>query len=217
MTTSASPAATISVTGLPTWLTFDGTDTISGTPTATGTTGMLIITASNGISTSSTQSFTINVTQPPGLPLAGNPYFEDFDSGLPTGWRTTGTVWGFDVPTTGTASQGPPSVVDGPVAATNPTGNYPDKMNASLITRHFDLTGVTDPVLKFAHWYNFEMSSSGSNRYDGGNIKISTDGQDNRLCPSGTKVRTKQANCAVDAVELISAEEFAKRKKRSSR
>ena len=48
-------------------------------------------------------------------------------------------------------------------------------------------------------------------------IKISTDGQDNRLCPSGTKVRTKQANCAVDAVELISAEEFAKRKKRSSR
>lgn len=48
-------------------------------------------------------------------------------------------------------------------------------------------------------------------------LKISTDGQDNRLCPSGTKVRTKQANCAVNAVEIISAEEFAKRKKLGSR
>lgn len=44
-------------------------------------------------------------------------------------------------------------------------------------------------------------------------LKIITEGQENRLCPSGTKVRTKQANCAVSAVEVISAEEFAKRKK----
>ncbi|PPJ42699.1 MULTISPECIES: hypothetical protein [unclassified Pseudoxanthomonas] len=48
-------------------------------------------------------------------------------------------------------------------------------------------------------------------------IKISTDGQENRLCPSGTKVITKEANCDVNAVELISAEEFAQRKKRASR
>jgi len=48
-------------------------------------------------------------------------------------------------------------------------------------------------------------------------LTISTDGQENRLCPSGTKVRTKEANCAVNAVEVISAEEFAKRKKRGSR
>ncbi|MFT3668332.1 MAG: hypothetical protein QM795_07070 [Pseudoxanthomonas sp.] len=48
-------------------------------------------------------------------------------------------------------------------------------------------------------------------------IKISTDGQDNRLCPSGTKVITKEANCEVNAVEVITAEEFAKRKKRGSR
>lgn len=48
-------------------------------------------------------------------------------------------------------------------------------------------------------------------------VKISTDGQENRLCPSGTKVRTKEANCAVNALEVISAEEFDKRKKRGSR
>ncbi len=176
VTTSGSPAPTLSVTGLPAWLTFDGTDTISGTPTAAGTTGTITVTATNGMSTQGKQTFSITVALPPGLPLAGSPYHEDFDNGLPTGWRTNGTVWGFGVPTTGTAAEGPPSVVDGPVAATNPTGLYTNSMNASLITQHFDLTGVTDPVLKFAHWYNFEMSSSGTSRYDGANIKISTDG-----------------------------------------
>ncbi|SDQ65702.1 hypothetical protein SAMN05428982_1993 [Pseudoxanthomonas sp. CF385] len=48
-------------------------------------------------------------------------------------------------------------------------------------------------------------------------VKIVTDGQENRLCPSGSKVRTKETNCAVSALEVISAEEFAKRKKRGTR
>ena len=48
-------------------------------------------------------------------------------------------------------------------------------------------------------------------------IDISTDGQQNRLCPAGSTVRTKEERCAVSAVERISAEEFAKHKKRAAR
>lgn len=48
-------------------------------------------------------------------------------------------------------------------------------------------------------------------------IKIRAEGQENRLCPSGTKVITREANCDVSVVEPISAEEFTKRKKRASR
>ncbi len=48
-------------------------------------------------------------------------------------------------------------------------------------------------------------------------IAISTDGQQNRLCPSGSKVRTKRDTCDISAVEIITAEDFAKRKKRAAR
>lgn len=48
-------------------------------------------------------------------------------------------------------------------------------------------------------------------------IEISANGEANQLCPQGTQVRTKRDTCRVDAVESISAEEFARRKKRASR
>ena len=48
-------------------------------------------------------------------------------------------------------------------------------------------------------------------------IQISADGQADRLCPAGTKVRTKTSTCDVSVVETISAEEFAKRKQRVRR
>jgi hypothetical protein len=64
---SGYPAPTFGVTGLPTWLTFDGTDAISGTPTAgdVGVTGTITVTAANGVSPDDTQQFTITVTDDP--------------------------------------------------------------------------------------------------------------------------------------------------------
>jgi photosystem II stability/assembly factor-like uncharacterized protein len=175
VTTSGSPAPSVSVTGLPAWLTFNGTDTLSGTPTAAGTTGTITVTASNGISTSATETFAITIAPLPPIAVAGAPYFQDFGTSVPLGW-TAAAPWQFGTPTTGGSSVGPPSVLDGPLAATNLTGNYPAGMNAGLQTPNFDLTGVAAPRLRFAHWYNFEASSTLTSRYDGGNIKISTDG-----------------------------------------
>ncbi len=48
-------------------------------------------------------------------------------------------------------------------------------------------------------------------------IEIHTDGDSNRLCARGSKVRTDQAVCQVGKVETIDAGQFAQRKKRASR
>jgi hypothetical protein len=48
-------------------------------------------------------------------------------------------------------------------------------------------------------------------------IEIDTDGTANRLCPKGTKVKTRRSVCNVAKVEVIDAEQFASRKRRSSR
>ena len=48
-------------------------------------------------------------------------------------------------------------------------------------------------------------------------IDISTEGQANRLCGSGTRVKTSRDTCRVASVETMTAEEFAKRKKRAAR
>ncbi|MCA8938270.1 MAG: putative Ig domain-containing protein [Planctomycetes bacterium] len=58
------PAPTLMVTGLPAWLSFDAmTNVISGTPGATdgGVTGMITVTASNGVAPDAVQNFTISV------------------------------------------------------------------------------------------------------------------------------------------------------------
>ena len=51
ITVTGNPVPSLSVTDLPSWLTFDGVDLISGTPTAgdVGTTGAITVTASNEI------------------------------------------------------------------------------------------------------------------------------------------------------------------------
>ena len=64
VTFSGTPTPTISVTGLPSWLTFNaGTNTISGTPMPTdaGATGLITITVANTIAPNAVQSFMINV------------------------------------------------------------------------------------------------------------------------------------------------------------
>ena len=48
-------------------------------------------------------------------------------------------------------------------------------------------------------------------------IKISADGQPDKLCPSNTTVQTHTSTCAVKTVELVSAEDFAKGKRRARR
>jgi hypothetical protein len=46
-------------------------------------------------------------------------------------------------------------------------------------------------------------------------VEISTAGQVNRLCAQDTKVKTDRDICEVAQIEQISAEEFARRKKRA--
>ncbi|KAF1722731.1 hypothetical protein SAMN06296416_101615 [Pseudoxanthomonas wuyuanensis] len=48
-------------------------------------------------------------------------------------------------------------------------------------------------------------------------IELSTDGNANRLCPSGSKVKTNREICRVDQVTTISAEDFARRQARANR
>ena len=66
ITATGSPAPTINVSGLPSWLAFNGVNTISGTPTPAnvGATGTITVTASNGVIPDDTQSFTIDVSLP---------------------------------------------------------------------------------------------------------------------------------------------------------
>ena len=67
VTATGSPAPTFAQTGtLPAWLSWDGTDTLSGTPAAgdVGTVGPLTITATNGVAPDDTEVFSIVVSLP---------------------------------------------------------------------------------------------------------------------------------------------------------
>jgi predicted peptidase len=68
ITTTGSPAPTLSMSGLPAWLSLSG-NVLSGTPPSAGTTGTITLTASNGVNPDATQSFVINVStlMPPGI------------------------------------------------------------------------------------------------------------------------------------------------------
>ncbi len=170
---TGNPAPTITVAGLPAWLTFDGTATISGTPAAgdVGTAGPITVTAT-GFGNPAIQTFSITVAPAGAIPVAGTVFREDFGTALPAGWSATG-LWEFGLPTTGAATVGPPDLWDGELAATNLTGPYGNNASYQMQTPTFDLTGVTAPTLRFAHWHNFEGTST---LYDGGNLKISSDG-----------------------------------------
>src|SRR5690606_11579688 len=60
------------------------------------------------------------------------------------------------------------------VVATNLIGDYSPSTLSSLQTPVLDLTAVTDPALQFQHWFQSEIGTI--SLWDGGNIKISTDG-----------------------------------------
>ncbi|MCA9554070.1 MAG: putative Ig domain-containing protein, partial [Myxococcales bacterium] len=172
------PAPTVTVSGLPTWLTYNSTTrTISGNPSvlSVGTSGTITVTAANTITPNATQTFTVTVAAPAAVPVIdGSPMTQNFSATLPTGWGATGG-WEFGIPTVGANTVGPPTVYDGEVAATRIAANYTNSSFWSMATEIYDLSAVTNPTLQFVHWYNFERSASGTN-YDGANIKISTDG-----------------------------------------
>ncbi|OYD17046.1 hypothetical protein CH333_02100 [candidate division WOR-3 bacterium JGI_Cruoil_03_44_89] len=91
-------------------------------------------------------------------------YFSDFedDEGDATG--TSDWQWG--VPTTG-----PSDAHSGEkLWATNLNGNYRNSSNSELTTSDVFLPDVSYIELSFRHWYNME------GYYDGGNVKVSSDG-----------------------------------------
>jgi len=82
----------------------------------------------------------------------------------------------------GTPSSGPNIAYSGTKTwATNLSGNYSDYANGFLDSPLIDLGSGTSPWLSFYHWYEIESD------YDGGNVKISTDGGQtfNLITPEG--------------------------------
>ena len=70
ITTTGNPAPIVSVSGLPSWLSYNnGTKTVSGTPAAdnAGMTGTITVTSSNGVIPNATQTFTIEVYMAPAI------------------------------------------------------------------------------------------------------------------------------------------------------
>jgi hypothetical protein len=110
-TTAGYPTATtITRTGaLPAGVTFtdnhDGTATIAGTPTVTGT-FTFTITASNGASTNATQSFTLTVTAPPAITSANTVTFTSHVAGSFTVTTTAGFPTATTITETGSLPAG---------------------------------------------------------------------------------------------------------------
>ncbi|MCS7258195.1 MAG: immune inhibitor A, partial [candidate division WOR-3 bacterium] len=89
--------------------------------------------------------------------------FEANDGGFIPDPATGGWEWG--IPTSG-----PNAAYSGQkLWATVLGGSYTNSANWKLTTPTF-VAGVNNPVLKFWHWYQIEL------RWDGGNVKLSTDG-----------------------------------------
>jgi len=98
--------------------------------------------------------------------IIGLAYAEDFET-------TNGgfiadppdTTWQWGVPTSG-----PNAAHSGTkLWATRLAGNYINSANWKLTSKEY-VANSDNPVLKFWHWYSFEGTT---NRYDGGNVKIS--------------------------------------------
>ncbi len=97
-------------------------------------------------------------------------YQEDFEEG-DGGFSATGPDWEWGIPTSG-----PLEAHSGyKVWATVLDGEYSNNSDSRLETPPIDLSEVTYPRLSFWHWFNFEYPQA---HYDGGNVKISVDGQD---------------------------------------
>jgi hypothetical protein len=103
-----------------------------------------------------------------------NDYVFDFEDG--NGSFIESGSWEWGAPTSG-----PSSAYSGMnVWATSLSANYTSSEHSELITPELNLSGFNEPKLKFMHWYDMEDNSiTPGSAYDGGNIKISTDGGSN--------------------------------------
>ncbi len=125
-------------------------------------------------------------------------FADDMESGTGA-WTHSGTgdVW----------SCGTPSYADGPSSTpsgnkcwgTNLNGEYPANMNANLTIGGISLANADYGTLSFKHWYDFE------NHYDGGAVKISTDGSTwHDLVPNGGYPSDSMGSSFEDAVGTTS-------------
>ncbi|MFZ0303353.1 MAG: putative Ig domain-containing protein, partial [Terracidiphilus sp.] len=170
VTASGYPSPTFSETGaLPSGVTLNSAGVLSGTPAAgTGGTYPLTITASNGIGTNATQSFTLTVNQAPAVTSASSTTFTTGTAG-----SFTVTASGYPAPTfseTGILPTGVSMTSSGvlsgiPAAGTG--GTYPLTITASNgvgspATQSFTLTVDQSPAITSASSATFAAGSAGS-------------------------------------------------------
>jgi large repetitive protein len=151
VTATGFPAPTFSETGaLPSGVSLAANGTLSGTPGAgTGGTYPITVTATNGIGSDATQSFTLTVNQPPAITSTNSTTFTNGSAGL---FNVTGT--GFPAPTYTETGALPTGVtfVNGTLAGTpSQTGIFPIVIRASNgvspdATQNFTLTVPGPPA-----------------------------------------------------------------------
>ncbi|MFH2006646.1 MAG: DUF4215 domain-containing protein [bacterium] len=146
------------------WLSIDpGTGTLSGTPLAgnLGPVSVIVRAAAVGAPTNyDEQTYTLQVVT--GI------WLENFDSGA-TGWALN-PDWEWGTPTV----VGPSSCYGGSCLGLDLNANYSTNLlfsAAHATSPAIDLSGTTAPTLQFRSW----LASEGFT-YDGGNLKVSTDG-----------------------------------------
>ncbi len=111
-------------------------------------------------------TLTINFQLIPGV----NEFYFDFEADNGNFVGSPSWEWG-------TPASGPGSAYQGSkLWATNLSGSYSSNEHAELTTLPLDLGAFIHPKLTFAHWYDIEESSTPNIAWDGGNVKISTDG-----------------------------------------
>jgi large repetitive protein len=178
VTSTGNPTATVAEAGsLPSGVTFvahaNGTATLSGTP-AEGSGGSypLTITASNGVSPSASQSFTLTVEQAPAITSASTATFTEGSSGTftvtSTGSPTSAMSESGSLPagvTFDDNGNGTATLSGTPAAGTR--GSYPVTLRASNgvgndATQSFTLTVDAVPAITSANSTTFTVGSAGS-------------------------------------------------------
>ena len=169
-TASGFPSATFSETGiLPTGVTMSSSGVLSGTPAAgTGGTYPLTITASNGVGSNATQSFTLTIDQPPAITSASSTTFTVGGAGSftvttssfpsPTFSETGALPSGVTMSSSGVLS-GTPAAGTGGVYSITITASNGVGSNA---TQNFTLTVDQAPAITSANNATFTEGTSGS-------------------------------------------------------
>ncbi|MGP8252444.1 MAG: beta strand repeat-containing protein [Terracidiphilus sp.] len=204
VTASGNPAPTFSETGvLPAGVTFSSAGLLSGTPAAgTGGTYPIVITASNGVGSNATQSFTLTIDQPPAITSSSSATFPVGSAG-----SFTVTASGYPAPTfseTGALPSGvslsSSGVLSGtPAAGTG--GTYPLTITASNgvspnATQNFTLSVNQAPAITSASSTTFQVGQSGSFTASANGYPFSTFTETGAL-PSGVTFVDQGNNTAI--------------------